>query len=172
MFIKIDSLYDIISTSLVVFNLYYIYNFNIIILLGFLLCVFFQDFFKEVTFGWLPFLFKRPNGANNCSLFNSGGLIDHKSGFPSGHVSVISFLMIFLLLEKETNLFNTNNIYYFIPIVLIGYARIKKGAHNLFQVLGGYMLGLIIAYIMYFSKTSINQFVDYIYSQWKVSELL
>ncbi len=163
MFVKVDSIYDIISTSLLLFNFYYIYNFNIVILIGFLLCVFFQDFFKEVTFGWLPFLFQRPAGANNCSLFNTGGLIDHKSGFPSGHVSVISFLMIYLLLEKENDsLFYKNNFYYFLPIFLIGYARIKKGAHNLFQVCGGYLLGLIIAYLLYFSKSSINEFIKYI----------
>lgn len=41
--------------------------------------------FKKLTTNLKPsYIFKRPNGARDCGLFNTGGLVDDQSGFPSG----------------------------------------------------------------------------------------
>jgi membrane-associated phospholipid phosphatase len=118
-------------------------------------CILLHNIFKEITSGWYPPIFKRPNGATDCSLFNTGGLVDHKSGFPSGHVTAISFLMYSLLL-KHSHIGFKNMIQYNIPIVLVAYARIMKGCHNLIQVIAGYLLGYGVAYMLHIYKKEVS----------------
>lgn len=197
MIVKIDSIYDLISLFSLYINLYAGYNFDIVMCIGIFLCVFFQDFVKEITHGWYPNIFKRPNGAINCNLFNKGGLVDHNSGFPSGHVTVVSFFMNLLFLRKYKNynclttIFDNNNnnntvtdinsnntitnintnsnvltcnfttiLLYYGPIVLMGYARIMKGCHNLIQVIAGYILGFIIANIVHYFETVYISYIE------------
>jgi len=158
MFIKITSIYDFISLFALVVNIYFFYQFNPILIIGFILCVFLQDFLKELTVGWYTPIFKRPNGATNCNLFNTGGLVEHKSGFPSGHVAVVSFFMEFLLLQNESkNLYNL--LYYNIPTFLVAFARVKKGCHNIIQVIAGYILGYGIANFLYIHEKNINEYL-------------
>ena len=38
---------------------------------------------------------------------------------------------------------------YNFPIVLMGYARIMKGCHNFIQVVAGYLLGYVVAKLLY-----------------------
>jgi len=167
MFVKIDSIYDFISLFAVLANVYILYSLEPILILGSGLCLFFHDFLKEVTTGWYAPIFKRPNGAMDCSLFNSGGLVDYKSGFPSGHVTIVSFLMNILWLRNtrfikpdniDNNLINTWSSYirYNFPIVLMGYARIMKGCHNLIQVVAGYLLGYAVAKLLYYYENDIT----------------
>ena len=162
MFINVYSIYDFISFFVVIVYIYIFYSLKPILILGSGLCLFFHDFLKEVTTGWYAPIFKRPDGAMNCSLFNTGGLVEHKSGFPSGHVTLISFFMNILWSRSKTNLGNkgANNwmytILYNLPIVLMGYARIMKGCHNLIQVVAGYLLGYGVASIMYIYEHQIN----------------
>lgn len=180
MFVKLDTIYDFISIFALLVNIYFIYSFDAILILGLAICLFLHDFMKEVTTGWYAPIFKRPDGANNCSLFNTGGLVDHKSGFPSGHVTVISFFMNVLWLRnknKETRQTEDNNDYssnnhmswkslvlYNLPIVLMGYARIMKGCHNLIQVTVGYLLGLGVANLLYMYETEIIRVVTGFFS--------
>ena len=178
MIVKIESIYDLLSLFSLYINLYAGYNFDIVMCIGIFLCVFFQDFIKEITYGWYPIIFKRPTGAINCNLFNKGGLVDNNSGFPSGHVTVVSFFMNLLFLRKYNNfkcittMFDTNNasgnvltcnfitiLLYNVPIVLMGYARVMKGCHNLVQVIAGYILGFIIASTVYYFE---NIYITYI----------
>lgn len=158
MFIKITSIYDFISLFALAVNIYFFYQFNPILIIGFILCVFLQDFLKELTAGWYPSIFKRPNGATNCNLFNTGGLVEHKSGFPSGHVAVVAFLMEFLLLQnKGKDLYNL--LYYNIPTFLVAFARVKKGCHNIIQIIAGYILGYGIANFLYIHEKNINKYL-------------
>ena len=92
MLIKIDSIYDLISLISLFANLYFLFSMDIVLIIGCMFCILLHNILKEITYGWCPPIFKRPNGATDCSLFNTGGLVDHKSGFPSGHVTAISFL--------------------------------------------------------------------------------
>jgi len=156
MFIKIDSIYDFISIFSLLVNIYLIYSFDIILIIGLAICLFFHDFIKEITTGWYPPIFKRPSGAINCSLFNSGGLVEHKSGFPSGHVTVISFYMNILRMRNVVKDDWKTFILYNSPIVLMGYARIMKGCHNFIQVISGYLLGYGIAKILYIYEDNIR----------------
>ena len=156
MFIKIDSIYDFISIFSLLVNIYLIYSFDIILIIGLAICLFFHDFIKEITTGWYPPIFKRPSGAINCSLFNSGGLVEHKSGFPSGHVTVISFYMNILRMRNVVKADWKKFILYNSPIVLMGYARIMKGCHNFIQVISGHLLGYGIAKILYIYEDNIR----------------
>lgn len=163
MFIKLNSIYDLFSIIVVIANIYFLFNFNITILLGVLLCVFLQDFIKEITTGWYPSIFKRPNGATNCSVFNTGGLVDKKSGFPSGHVANISFIMNFLN-QDNNNIFYT--ILYYIPIILVAISRYAKNCHNIIQILSGYLLGYILAIFFYRNNDSIKNYYERIYKEY------
>jgi|TARA_B110000967_G_C18873157_1_gene556644 membrane-associated phospholipid phosphatase len=158
MFIKLNSVYDYISVFAVLVNIYIIYSLDVVLMTGLAASVFFHDFIKEITTGWYAPIFKRPNGAINCSLFNSGGLVDHKSGFPSGHVTAVSFLMnVWLFRNGNKNDWKTYIIYN-IPIALMACARIMKGCHNFIQVVAGYLLGYGIATIVFMYEDKIKDF--------------
>lgn len=160
MFIKITSIYDFISLFALMVNIYFFHKFNPILLLGFILCIFFQYVIKFITTGWYPPIFKRPDGAINCNLFNTGGLVEDKSGFPSGHVAVVAFLMEFLLLQnKNKNKGLYNFIYYNIPTFLVAFARVQKGCHNVIQVIAGYILGYGIANVLYTYEKNIKEYL-------------
>ena len=170
MLIKIDSIYDLISLISLFVNLYLMFSMDIVLIIGCIFCILLHNIFKEITYGWCPPIFKRPNGATDCNLFNTGGLVDHKSGFPSGHVTAISFLMYSLLL-KIGDIDFINIIQYNIPIVLVAYARIMKGCHNLIQVVAGYLLGYSVAYMLHIYKKEVNIKIDEIktYTSDKIS---
>jgi len=159
MFIKLDSMYDFISVFALVANIYILFSLEPTLILGSGLCLFFHDFIKEVTTGWYAPIFKRPNGAMDCSLFNMGGLVDHKSGFPSGHVTSISFLMNMLWLRSTKNNWTSIFVYNF-PIILMGYARIMKGCHNFIQVVAGYLLGYVVAKLLYTYEIEIKNMLQ------------
>ncbi len=159
MFIKLDSIYDFISVFALVANIYILFSLEPTLILGSGLCLFFHDFIKEVTTGWYAPIFKRPNGAMDCSLFNMGGLVDHKSGFPSGHVTSISFLMNMLWLRSTKNNWTSIFVYNF-PIILMGYARIMKGCHNFIQVVAGYLLGYVVAKLLYTYEIEIKNMLQ------------
>jgi membrane-associated phospholipid phosphatase len=167
MFIKINSIYDFISIFALFVNIYFIYSFDVIFIMGLAICLFFHDFAKELTTGWYAPIFKRPDGAINCSLFNSGGLVDHKSGFPSGHVTVISFFMNILRMRNGSSGDWKSIIIYNAPIVLMGYARIMKGCHNFIQVVAGYLLGYGVANLLYMYQDNIKLSVDKISLKFK-----
>ena len=127
---------------------YLLYSQDYTILFGELLCSIIQHFSKIITTGWYPSIFKRPNGATDCNLFNLGGKSDHCSGFPSGHVASITILMEMLLLRNDTTgLYN--KITYYVPIVLMGYSRYMKKCHNIIQIFAGYVLGYSVANLLY-----------------------
>jgi len=158
MFIKINSIYHILSLITVSSFCYLIYNMDVFLICGSLFSAFIHIIIKQITLGWYPPIFKRPNGSTDCGLFNTGGLMDHQSGFPSGHVTVISFIMNSFLLTKTLKIYNI--ILYNIPVLLVGYARVMSGCHNIIQVIAGYVLGITTASVLDAYKTPIYNFVD------------
>ena len=106
---------------------------------------------------FLPF--KRPDGACNCSIMNDGGIVDTRSGFPSGHVastSVYMSLLYFSLNKQSPFLF----IIYQIPTILMGIARYRKLCHNIFQIICGALLGYLVAYFIHiFGKNLKNKII-------------
>jgi membrane-associated phospholipid phosphatase len=160
MFIEINSIYDFISLFSLLINIYFIFSFDIILIMGLVICVVAHLILKRITTGWNPAIFKRPDGASNCNLFNKGGLVDKKSGFPSGHITVVSFFMETLLLRYNSSGL-LNKLYFNIPTILVGYSRIKKGCHNLIQVIAGYLLGYLVAYTLHNNEPYINKYINH-----------
>ena len=84
---------------------------------------------------------KRPDGARNCNLLNEGGACGNACGFPSGHMSLTSFLLTpYWLNEKITT-----------PVFVgflaaVAWARWFKGCHNIPQILGGTFYGGALGY--------------------------
>jgi membrane-associated phospholipid phosphatase len=153
--IKIESVYDLFSLLVLFINLYVIFTLDIVAIIGFLLVILIQTILKFLTTGLQPsFIFKRPNGAKNCGLFNTGGLVDDHSGFPSGHMCSISFIMYYLLLKSNKVNFS-NIILYNIPILLVAIGRYMKGCHNIIQILTGSMIGYWLAYLLYTNRKDI-----------------
>jgi membrane-associated phospholipid phosphatase len=113
---------------------------------------------KKITTGWYPDIFKRPNGATDCNLFNYGGKSDHCSGFPSGHVASITFFMEMLVLRNNVDVLYNKTTYY-VPILLVAYSRYMKKCHNIIQIFAGYLLGYGVANILYKYDDDIKQFV-------------
>lgn len=153
MFIQIKSIYDVFSLIVLVVIVYFLVFFDVTVITGSLVCVFLQHFIKTLTTGMYPDIFKRPDGATDCSLFNTGGLVDQNSGFPSGHVAIISFIMNFLNFKKR-------NIIYNIPIILVAISRYVKKCHNMIQISAGYLLGYGIAYIFFKNDAKIKRYFD------------
>lgn len=139
--------------------------FLIVILLSDISVKFFKslkypDFMYDIT--------RRPKGASNCDFFSRKGPLKYgKPGFPSGHMTTVTFFSVFVILlsyhnylkndlQKSKNIINfikdknTLIITNLLLIILTGWARCYKGCHNLFQVLGGFLLGSLYAVIFYF----------------------
>tara|TARA_B110000967_G_C18854771_1_gene546580 strand:+ start:1252 stop:1785 length:534 start_codon:yes stop_codon:yes gene_type:complete len=151
-------IYNTISFTVVILMGYLLYIQDYTILFGEILCSIIQHFSKTITNGWYPPIFKRPDGATDCNLFNLGGKVDHCSGFPSGHVASITLLMEMLLLRNNTSgLYN--KITYYLPIVLMAYSRYMKKCHNIIQIVAGYLLGYIVANLLHKYDHDIKRFV-------------
>ena len=94
-------------------------------------------------------IFKRPDNARDVGGFNTGGYVGDKSGFPSGHTLCVSYVMNYLIFINNGNFFTTDSIAKQLIIVMVAYARVKKGAHRIVQVIAGYIFGLALAYGIY-----------------------
>jgi hypothetical protein len=64
-----------------------------------------------------------------------------------------------LLLRNNTHgLLNT--LYYNIPTILVGFARIQKGCHNFIQVIAGYLLGYYVANRLHNNESKIKKYIN------------
>jgi membrane-associated phospholipid phosphatase len=118
-----------------------------------MLTIYIHSKFKEFTTNMEPkSIFKRPRGATDCSIFNDGGLVDQHSGFPSGHVSSISFLMMYEMFKRTAHQLTVHTyLMYMIPVLLIGMSRYAKGCHTIGQIVAGYLLGTYMAYLLFYN---------------------
>lgn len=99
---------------------------------------------------------KRPEGANNCNMFNSGGDASNHSGLISEHtflISTIGFYFIYRFTDQfkhnanyKQSLFIT---FLFIWIVLVAVARMKLECHKPEQTLLGFLMGILWGYLVY-----------------------
>lgn len=92
-------------------------------------------------------VFKRPNGANNCDIFNCNGNVSDLPGFPSGHVATVSVFMHYIWFKYNDCKCLFLYPYYLIPIYIMSIARIEKKCHYPNQTFAGYILGVIISFI-------------------------
>ena len=99
----------------------------------------------------------RPTNAKNCNLFNSGGDYSGKIGMPSGHVMLTTCISLSLLFiyTKTNNLYTIFKKYQAhititsLYILLMGISRVKRNCHNIPQVIGGFILGYGLAYLLH-----------------------
>ena len=172
MLIKIVSIYDFLSLISFAANIYIFLSMNFILIIGFFISLISHGIIKLLTNDLYAPVFKRPDGAYNCSLFNTGGLVNNYPGFPSGHVTVISFFINYMFF---TNYFNNQNVsiknivkkwkiylLYNIPVILVSIGRLGKKCHNIYQVIGGYILGFIISNFLFSNEKNINDLKKYI----------
>jgi membrane-associated phospholipid phosphatase len=106
--------------------------------------------------GKLTDLAKRPQGANNCNMFNAGGDAREHSGLISGHTFLISTLG-FYFIYRFTDQFKHNANYkqyifisfLFIWIALVAMARMRLKCHKPHQTLLGFLMGALWGYLIY-----------------------
>lgn len=163
------AVHDAISflLSLLVLS-YCLYTIDVIAIVGCFMAVILPMISKYYTSNTdYPEIFKRPDGARDCNLFNTGGICDQESGFPSGHVTLISYFCFYIYSIYKDSVFdslygttdkdekiNTFTVYlkdlsvfviFALPIIIMGYARYMKKCHNFVQVLAGAITGYIIS---------------------------
>jgi len=145
---KIVSVHDTISISLLLLNIYILVTLQIELISANILAIIIHKYIKHYTIGIYPSIFKRPDDACDCSMFNCGGYYGDKSGFPSGHMTSTSLYMNGLLFKSNKPLTVYNFILYNIPCILMAIARYEKKCHNIIQIIVGYLFGLSVSYIL------------------------
>lgn len=95
-------------------------------------------------------LLKRPLEARRCGLLNNdilggyGGL----PGFPSGHLATTSaFFFIGYLFTKSWWFLFTGAV----AISVMAWSRIQKKCHNMYQVAGGTVSGIVLGSILWYT---------------------
>lgn len=110
---------------------------NLIIIISSLVSVIFNNLVKIIV--------RRPR-PNILNLVNEGTY-----SFPSGHsmISILFFGSIIYLLNKNNNKYRkTLTCIIIIFILLVGLSRLYLGIHFLTDVLSGYILGLLLLFII------------------------
>ena len=97
---------------------------------------------------------KRPRNAKHCNVENNNGDVGNEPGFPSGHMATTSFMTHFYYLKQCKIKTMHNYPLYNIWNLFMAYARYKKNCHTIFQIIGGYLLGLIVAIALYLLPSS------------------
>lgn len=98
----------------------------------------------------------RPCGAKGCDFQSMKGYAaPFTSGFPSGHMTLTSYVMIFniLILIKKKVKYNklllSILILNLLLILIMSWARYYKKCHNIFQIVGGIFFGSVISLITF-----------------------
>jgi len=146
------TIYDIVSLSIIPIMLYpFFIDRDTYLQVGAIVAILLHFLIKMVTGSICPNICKRPDGARDCGLLNNGGLVDTQSGFPSGHVTSISYLFTYLLLKKKH--YDTFDILlYILPSFAMGISRYMRGCHTIIQIVAGYLLGVTVANIVIHKK--------------------
>ena len=101
---------------------------------------------------------KRPKGAFNCNQYNCGG-VPLSGGFPSGHMlalGIIFMVIFYSYLDKKSTLMRI----YLIVVITTAIGRYFTNCHTLFQIISGYLLGLIIGYILYIIDSAVEDKIE------------
>ena len=93
----------------------------------------------------------RPCNIQNISWINNVNC-DASYSFPSSHASVLTGLPIFL------NRYRVIDALYILWLILVLFGRIYLGLHYLTDVIAGAILSILISYLIYNYRRSINAF--------------
>ncbi|KAL7079927.1 hypothetical protein ACQ4LE_000490 [Meloidogyne hapla] len=109
-------------------------------------------FFDLALVGLLKILFRRDRPKYNKGKIVLGAPIIDDFSFPSGHTSRTTMLFIIFVCIKPTEVFEYNKYlnYLFIsfPSILL-FSRVLSGRHFLSDVIAGFLLGCLEAFIIY-----------------------
>lgn len=138
-------IYDFISLTPIIATIYTILIRDFKLLFGIILITLTQISIKELIghFGIKNEIFLRPKDACNCSSFNNGGYVGLTPGFPSGHVALTTFFVNYMYFKKYSGDFFALTFLNFIPLI-IGISRYEKQCHNIWQIISGYILAIIL----------------------------
>ena len=154
----VKNIYDLISLLVLYVIFYSVFSEDLIMILGIIVSNIIHFIIKFITTPIDNSYFKRPDKNNGNDLFNMGGH-SNKSGFPSGHMTTISYFM-------NTLLFRYNNFSYLtvflfnIPCLLMAIARYCRCSHNIIQILAGFLLGLGCSYYFFINTNKIKNFFE------------
>lgn len=103
---------------------------------------------------------RRPDGAFNTDMLSRSGKAEPTApGFPSGHMTTMSFFVVYMILREWDfkgsfiNYLSNNmvfNIFNIILIFIMAWARYYKKCHNITQIMGGFIYGSITGAIYYY----------------------
>ena len=124
-------------------------NLYIRILIGLLIATLLSDIIKRIKYpSFMYKITRRPKGAFNTDyLSRNGSVRANAPGFPSGHMSSTTYFVVMSMLTFAKGF--RGNVVGTLLVVLMGWARLYKKCHNLFQVIGGIILGLSTATLQY-----------------------
>lgn len=128
---------------------YPVFTFKFIV--GYFASIITAEFFKHKLYHLSPIM-KRPEGACGCDYLSKQGDVSGKPGFPSGHMSTISFFVFYninsILQSKYTS--TNKNMQILANIILLlstGWARWIKKCHSVSQIIAGTFLGGFVALV-------------------------
>ena len=150
MYVKIKSVWDFISATILLSNYIIIYESfdgNLELPLGVILTLTLERIGKLITGKWYPPIFARPFDARDCSICNDGGPVGGNPGFPSGHVAMASYFAYIIMFKYFDNTYYNLGLATLYPII-IGMSRYYKHCHNIYQIIAGWILGIGVAYLI------------------------
>jgi membrane-associated phospholipid phosphatase len=87
----------------------------------------------------------RPAGARDCDLLCIGGPAGGQPGFPSGHMTTVTFWVVATWLRSR----DRRILWWGVPwIAAMAWARAAKSCHNWQQILGGMVFGGAAGYFI------------------------
>lgn len=141
--------YDLISLAPVIATVYSLIKKEYKMLFGIIVVTIIQLLIKKgiKNFKIKNEVFLRPKDACNCSSMNNGGHVGLTPGFPSGHVAVTTFFVNYMYFKYYTGDYFILTFINIVPLIM-GISRYEKQCHNIWQILAGYTLAIIV--LMFF----------------------
>lgn len=90
--------------------------------------------------GWLG----RPTGATGCDVFCMGGAVGGEPGMPSGHVATATMFVTYVWLQNGSPWVLVLGLPW---CVAMAWSRWWKRCHNVPQLVGGTLVGVLSGYI-------------------------
>lgn len=137
--------YDLISLVPIIAVIYSILNREYKLLFGIIVVTLIQLLIKKgiKEFEIKNNIFLRPKDACNCSSINNGGYVGLTPGFPSGHVALTTFFVNYMYFKYYSGDYFILTFINIVPLIM-GISRYEKQCHNIWQILAGYMLAIIV----------------------------
>lgn len=164
-------LLDYISAIPISFSLVLIYDFlinynikNLVFLIWMFILSILVTYLKHINYpNWFLSYIRRPKGACNTDLLSKNGKCKNlNTGFPSGHMALTAFFASYIIVRaiyyNENYIQIRNKIIVFtILLVLMGLSRYYKNVHTIFQIISGFLLGIVFALLTFHINKKIDK---------------